>query len=206
MNPVLDSWRYCTTRESRTRVFPDGCRDVIVVRSPRSRHWFVSALDASARSVKVDAHCAYRGWRLRPGTTVDESELAAIARRRGLDGEAIASCCNLDATAAELLSALCGALSLKAAAKRAGVSARTLQRQVAKATGKPPLFWMRLARCRRAALAVRRNTPLAQAAADHGFSDQAHMSREFRHWLALSPREVQRACPETSALEAGGYE
>lgn len=32
--------------------------------------------------------------------------------------------------------------------------------------------------------------PLAELAVDHGFADQAHMTREFRQWLGTTPTRV----------------
>ncbi|WP_243402469.1 helix-turn-helix domain-containing protein [Tamilnaduibacter salinus] len=68
------------------------------------------------------------------------------------------------------------------------LSERSVRRKLAETTGAPPSYWRSLARVRQAGLAlVQSDAPLASIAADFGFSDQPHMSREIRRWFGLTP-------------------
>ena len=85
------------------------------------------------------------------------------------------------------LQALADERDLRRVQRQLGVSERSLQRLVSAATGRPPLYWKRLARLRRAARALGSESPLTALAADHGFADQAHMNLEFQRWMGLTP-------------------
>ncbi|AEG93229.1 helix-turn-helix domain-containing protein [Ramlibacter tataouinensis] len=92
-----------------------------------------------------------------------------------------------------------------AGAGRVGVSERSLERTTARATGQPPRYWRSLSRVRRAAMALRSPASLAEIAADHGYADQAHFSRECLRWLGQSPARL-RASPRLLAVVAqSGY-
>ncbi len=208
-NPILDHWTSCPTGSSETLIFPDGCRDVILRRQPGERwEWLLSELDDSARSVTVSAGSEYIGRRLQPGVGVD---LDALSRAlQGISAEnvsasRIAECCTTDLRTEELLSVLAQGSDAKSAAALAGTSLRTLQRTTVALTGRAPLFWIRLARVRRAAIAVQAGATAIEAATALGFTDQPHMSREFRHWLGVTPGQVARRDPITSGLDSSGF-
>ncbi len=59
------------------------------------------------------------------------------------------------------------------------------------ATERAPLFWLRLARVRRAAAQLRQAPALSELAHSEGFADQAHMTREFRRWLKVTPGQLR---------------
>jgi AraC-like DNA-binding protein len=65
-----------------------------------------------------------------------------------------------------------------------------LQRLLKQQTGRSPVFWLRLARVRRAASRLAHPRNLAELAYDMGYADQAHMTREFRYWLGATPRQI----------------
>jgi AraC-like DNA-binding protein len=46
---------------------------------------------------------------------------------------------------------------------------------------------------------------LAELAADQGFSDQAHMTREFRHWLGVTPAQVRAQVAWRDLMAQSGY-
>ncbi|HHG89275.1 MAG TPA: AraC family transcriptional regulator [Devosia sp.] len=98
-----------------------------------------------------------------------------------------------------------GRANIKMKARELGVSVRTLQRLVRGATRMPPLFWSRLARVRKSARAAVHPVCLAQTACKFGFADQAHMSREFRHWLNISPSGLRSDRHVPGQLEHKGY-
>ena len=74
-----------------------------------------------------------------------------------------------------------------------GLSTRTLQRKTRTATGLPPKRLLTMERFRRAVYEVPlRRAQLSGVAGDLGFSDQAHLTREFQRHAGLTPRAFQR--------------
>ena len=87
-----------------------------------------------------------------------------------------------------------------------GVRIKTLQRLVLKATNRTPTYWLLLARVRKAVKELPLSISLAELAYKHGYSDQAHLSREFKCWFAMSP-SVLRSSPDVlEQLSAQGYD
>jgi AraC-like DNA-binding protein len=75
-----------------------------------------------------------------------------------------------------------------AVARRLGLSERQLERRFAVATGLTPAVYRRVLRFRRL-LEIRDRIPdWAGAAAEAGYFDQAHMTREFTQFTGVSPR------------------
>lgn len=76
-----------------------------------------------------------------------------------------------------------------------GLTVRGLQRLFAEYVGVSPKWVMRRARLHEAALRVDSGDPVdwAQLAADLGYADQAHLSRDFTATLGVSPTGYQRA-------------
>ena len=95
---------------------------------------------------------------------------------------------------------------MAAAARQLAVSERTLQRLVYVATARPPAYWKCLARVRRAAAGLDRAPSLAAWAADHGFADQAHMTREFQRWLGRTPSALLASADLLAVAAASGYQ
>jgi AraC-like DNA-binding protein len=89
--------------------------------------------------------------------------------------------------------ALAAGDSLATAARRLGVSPRGLQRRLRAIGLPPPDFWRLLGRARSAANALPGGAPLAAIAADFGYSDQSHMTREFVRWLGIAPDRLRHA-------------
>lgn len=74
-----------------------------------------------------------------------------------------------------------------------GLSTRTLQRRTRTATGLPPKRLLTMERFRRAVYEVPlRSADLSGVAGDLGFSDQAHLTREFQRHAGLTPGAFQR--------------
>jgi transcriptional regulator GlxA family with amidase domain len=75
-------------------------------------------------------------------------------------------------------------------AARLDLSPRSLQRLAAHYVGMPPVLLLRRRRLQEAAGRVRADpgTDLAALAAELGFADQAHLTREFRLVLGFTPR------------------
>lgn len=76
-----------------------------------------------------------------------------------------------------------------------GLSHRHLLLRFRAATGLSPKEYARIRRFRRA-LSSMRDKPLADVAFDAGYSDQAHLCREFRELSGLTPRGYRLANPQ----------
>jgi len=208
---VLAEWRSAPDMDMCVNVIPDGCCDLIM-RAPQGEkpHWFVSSLDASAYTVSIEAGVFMKGLRLKPGTRIDEKRLLASVQRQHFEFEdlssRIASFTHLPRRVVEALDCLASDVSsIARAATELGVSQRSLQRLLKRETGRPPVYWMLLARVRKAARAAFEPLPLAEIAAMHGYADQAHMSREHKRWLNVSPSKLRCGSEVLDQLSASGY-
>lgn len=85
-----------------------------------------------------------------------------------------------------------GALRIGALAEMSGRSRRQFERQFVDAVGLPAKLFAEIVRFRRAlSLLARSRLPLAQIAADSGYSDQSHLSRECARFYGKSPSRVR---------------
>lgn len=195
-------WQYRAAAEDDALILPDGCVDVIVSR-PESGPPVLAAtsLDAAPRRVRVARGVRMVGIRLQPGVRLDHRALADLWRQApetGIDALARAAMIR-DPEAETLIGLLAGGARLAEAARMAGASPRAVQRRFAAQRLPVPEFWRLLGRVRRAALALGGPEPLAEIACDHGFSDQAHMTRAFARWLGTTPARL-RGDPELLGL------
>ena len=67
------------------------------------------------------------------------------------------------------------------------------------------LIGYKLARIRGAARAMRESLPLVEIAFMHGYADQAHMSREFRRWLNVSPTRLRANSRRLDLIDGSGF-
>lgn len=88
-----------------------------------------------------------------------------------------------------------GQVSVAELTERSGWSTRYLTTRFVAEYGMGPKQAARLVRFDGALTALRRGCPAADVAAGHGYADQAHLSREVRDFLGVSPSEflTQRA-------------
>lgn len=206
----LAAWDFEALSSARVLVLPDGCRDLIICRSADGARRMVSPLDFGPRLSRVEAGSRMQGLRLPPGVVIDGRALAALWRR---DEDLSALPLNLF-EALSLPEDIAEALSLialappsaQAAARRLGVSMRSLQRLLL-STGAPFGYWRGLARVRACArrLIEMPDQALADAAQASGYADQAHMTREMRRWTGLTPTGVRRDAGRAQVLLAPGY-
>jgi AraC-like DNA-binding protein len=225
---VLACWHTATTDASATTVLPDGCSDLILHLDAQGQAgWHISPLADAAIWVPGHAGELWRGYRLQPGTTIDASALLRSVQAiwkparhgdrphggwHGLEAatetlvlEAIDLHTRLDPRAREALHALAHALTVGGAARALGVSERSLERLARRATGQPPRFWRGLARVRNAARQLGSAQPLAEIAADHGYADQAHFSRECLRWLGAPPSRLRQSPALLATVAQAGY-
>lgn len=197
MSVLLEHWRFEARIGGETHVLPDGCRDLIVKHGAGAAPvWFITDIAKTSTLVQSTCWDRYNGFRLLPGVQIDQAALLT-SLEDGLTDAAITE--RLESYVIEI-PAVSEALACLSEAKTGvdkaaadlGVQTRSLQRLLLRKTGKTPVFWMRLARVRRAAVGAAKTNTLVELAYDMGYADQSHMTREFRHWLRATPRQIQR--------------
>lgn len=84
--------------------------------------------------------------------------------------------------------------TLEALSGATGLTRRTLERRFSAMTGLPPGSWLRIRRFQQARTHVAGgHRALADIALEAGYADQAHMTREFQRYEAISPAALRRA-------------
>lgn len=183
-------------------VFPDGCRDVLIIRRPDGPDEIaLTEFDFRPRTAALRPGAEITGYRLRPGAVVSPRALEAIAanhdRAETILGDECGGGSDLDDAIAAL--AAPGA-TVESVSQGLGVSIRTMQRHFLARNLPPPDFWRLLARARRAAGMLPFAAPLAEIASECGFSDQAHMTRDLVRWFGLTPAQLRRNAPVLDLL------
>lgn len=208
---ALDLWRFTARERVAVEVPPDGCRDLIVVVPRRGApSSFVSALADTTETPSFESGDQAVGVRLRPGAEFDEAVLLALLRHgEHIDDSdlaaAIGAAVRLDPRVQEALDCLHEAPTLDIAHAHLGVSERSLQRLLAQRTQRGPLYWRNLARARRCARALGGTWPLAHLAIAHGYSDQAHMTRDLQRWFGNAPSRLRAMPAFLETLAASGH-
>ncbi|HEV7976500.1 helix-turn-helix domain-containing protein [Amycolatopsis sp.] len=191
------------------RIVPDGCLDLIVgdgavfVAGPDTRGWESESTSTlhgirfrpgRAPGVLGVAADELRDQRVeladlwgRHGVLTAERLLTEPAALAGFVGENLRS--TPDPEVAELVRRLeTGVPRVSAAIGDLAVSERQLRRRFTQAIGYGPATFLRVARLQRA-IARAGSTTLASLAADAGYADQAHLSRDCRELTGVTPGE-----------------
>ncbi len=189
----------------RRRILPDGCMDLIWA----GDRLFVAGPDTAARMHDVRADVDYVGLRMSAGvgpallglpaqaltdecpdldavwgdrparalqTVVAEDALNALPRWAAQRARSAA----LDPLGPAILILATDGVPAADTADRLGLTTRTLHRAALRLFGYGPRHLTRIQRFTRALDAARSGLPLAAVAAEHGYADQAHLSREAR--------------------------
>ncbi len=193
--PYFHQWSYTVETDETSIVLPDGCTDIIVISNDESE---ISGLhstswDISPRRVRLRAGTSLTGFRLRPGATIDLRDLGTEAHSAANLAAQISSVVRHDQEITQIIDDIgLPGRSVAELAKQQGVSERTLQRHF-KGLSLPSLgFWRQLGRARRAVQALPCRVPLTEIALEYGYSDQAHMTREFVRWFGKTPVQLRR--------------
>jgi AraC-like DNA-binding protein len=211
VSALLQAWRHTCRESEGALVLPDGCQDLIGEQFPgQAPSWKLSPLMDRACRVAAPVGQRYVGYRLLPGAQINVAALLLAVKGLELDDSpAVLSHLDvevvIDGRVNEALQSLASERDVRRAQRQLGVSERTLERLLRSRTGRTPVYWKRLARLRGTARNLGNATPLAELAAAQGYSDQAHMNLEFRHWLGMSPAQVRQQGAVSELLGESGY-
>lgn len=222
---ILDVWSYTASQVATKAhgspkdrvgaILPDGCRDVILVRSEHGPALLIQTrLQDRTQLPGQYGAATLTGFRLRPGHSVDVYEVARASRNQLLDPDLVMASVNEITSARrtgndrpesgrqlaskghvsrqlaidEAIEALADSeTTLNRASGQVGLRPRSLQRLFLSASLPPPSFWSQLARARRAGRDISGGLSIADVAARQGFVDQAHLSRHMRRWFGQPP-------------------
>jgi hypothetical protein len=198
----------------RFNLWPDGVESVLYgpSLSAEMKGWFVGGVVVCGAAFRAERGYALLGMGLDeirdlrldlahfwPGRMTEVNERLYVARsfreRIGVMCDFLRTILRTDLTVhADFLAAFAGIAEPGAAEPPAvgddSVSSRTLRRHFVRYTGLSPRQVGRMVRVQRALarLAQVPHTALADLACAEGFSDQAHLSREFKRLLGVGPR------------------
>lgn len=213
--PGIVLWRSAIEAGSARRILPDGCLDLIW----DGARLFVAGPDTAARWHDAPSGTTYVGLRCAAGTgpallgvPADElrdrsPELAALwsdARARrladrleadpaaGLAAWAEARACDapVDPLGPAVLRMATGGRAPAVMSEALGLGARGLHRLCGRLFGYGPRRLVRIVRMGLALDAARAGVPLARVAADCGYADQPHLTREIRALAGATPTEL----------------
>jgi AraC-like DNA-binding protein len=196
-----------------TRVLPDGCMDlmaidgVLVVAGPDTSAFLSRSNDIVAirfapglapRVLGVPA-VALRDQRVALADLWPRAEVSAVADAvahdglRGLESVAAQRVQPVDPVVPEVLAGVRRGLAVGAIARATGLGERQLNRRCRLAFGYGPRTLARVLRLRRAVARIRDDGALADIAAECGYADQAHLSREIRALAGCTPTALRPA-------------
>jgi len=87
----------------------------------------------------------------------------------------------------------CENLSLETLAREVGLSSYALLRLFKKELGISPYLLQTGLRIQKAKECLKADTPLALTAANCGFTDQSHMTKQFKKWIGITPGEYYKS-------------
>jgi len=205
---VAAAWCLAPAEASSSLIPADGCFDLIVEEDAHGRRSaFVYTPVTSAHWVASAAGTRVLGIRVRPGfgaALVDcERELQRLVARDERDEPTALD--HLEALVVSATSAVvppglirefvamaqAAAGSHRLTTASTGGAERELQRACRRWLGLTPKSFLRIERAWAARGAIREGQPLAAVAADLGYADQAHLTREIRQLFGVTPRELR---------------
>ncbi|KJY75257.1 helix-turn-helix domain-containing protein [Vibrio nigripulchritudo] len=207
---IIEIWKSKADADKRAFVIPDGCQDVIIVQPNQASPVVnVSPLYTQTIAVDIEKGTEMLGFRLQPGCSFKGLDLAAL-KQKPFDEtwleDYIENNTRVNDNVWELLQCIRkepGDITSIAAVL--GISIRTLQRTLKQHTSQSPLFWLRLARVRQCAKAIITSGNHSDIAYDFQYSDQAHMCREVKHWLGVTPTQLATRQDIRAQLFDEGY-
>lgn len=194
-SPRAHRWNYVAEADEISIVLPDGCIDLVVLSCGKTGNTaaHITDWDFAPRSIRLVAGTCVTGYRLRPGAIFDFAKFEIANCDVSTLEQEVANMTRHDQEVSEIIDALClPGNSVDRLSRQQGVSERTLQRHFKKLSIPTPGFWRQLGRARRAVKALPCRVPLAEIALEYGYSDQAHMTREFVRWFGQTPLQLRQ--------------
>jgi len=205
---VAAAWSLAPGKVTASLVPADGCFDLIVEEDACGRRSaFVYTPVTAAHWVCIEPGTRVLGVRVRPGLGAAlvecESELQRLVGRDGCEEPTQLGHLEALVVSATSASAPPGLVQEFVAVARStagshrlttpstGAAERALQRACRRWLGLSPKAFLRIERAWAARRAIREGQPLAAVAADLGYADQAHLTREIRQLLGVTPRELR---------------
>lgn len=200
---VAAVWSSVAVVPSATLVAADGCFDLIVRTTNRGHvSAFVYTPVTRAHYATVEAGDRYVGVRLRPGfgaALLQHTELVTAAEQfancpeelESIVANAVETCGEQPSIVADFVEEarkFAGNLRLT---RGSTARERELQRACHRWLGLSPKAFLRIERVWAAREAIRAGRPLATVSADFGYADQAHLTREVRELLGVTPRALR---------------
>jgi AraC-like DNA-binding protein len=180
---VVDGRAFLTGAMTHARPARVVEREVLLLRIgiPHAREWLRVPLaeltDLVVPLDEIDRELVFDVERFVEGAQASDAPRTAPAHARDLRL----------ATAAR---ALANGEPVRAAAARVALTERHLERMFRDRVGVTPKLFTRITRFRNAVFAARAGVPLATAAAESGYADQAHFTREVQALAGRSPRAL----------------
>jgi AraC-like DNA-binding protein len=208
---VLTAWSVQVQTAELTWVLPDGCQDLIWCGSESGvGNWFVTDLADTAYAVQCKPGEVFIGFRCKPGVQFASEPLLQALQDCHLDDSIhilshLDECTSIKHDVLEALMALAQTSSVADSARLLGISERSLERHLQRHTNRTPCYWRNLARVRRAGAELALSDSLSTLAANHGYADQAHMSRAFKQWFGHTPQSLKKNPALLAALSNSGY-
>lgn len=190
---LYHKWEYTAKSDEVAIVQPDGCCDVILIsHADGPTKIKVTEWDMQPYTVQVLAGTSFSGYRLRPGASLPPQIFTHEELKKAEVEDVIKSETNADPEIFDIIDALTQPnATVNNIARQTGVTTRTLQRHFSHFSLPVPDFWRLLGRARRSARALAISAPLKDIAYAYGYSDQAHMTREFVRWFGCSPTQLR---------------
>jgi AraC-like DNA-binding protein len=140
----------------------------------------------------IEPHCVFAdGLRERHGTGITAAPELCDLSDEDVRPAGVRPSNRIDPRLVQTLNALTDrSASLPSLAADVGLSSQRLRALAREQLGMPLTRWRVWARLRRAAEALQAGQSLADAAATAGFSDQAHLTRQMREMMGLTPAAV----------------
>lgn len=101
--------------------------------------------------------------------------------------------CNISAAAISVIRTNNGNISISALSRKFEMSQRWLEKLFKREVGLTIKQYARVVRCQYASLAHNSSNSWAKVAADCGYTDQSHLTREFRSILGMTPSRADRS-------------
>ncbi|ODU04842.1 MAG: DNA-binding protein [Pseudonocardia sp. SCN 72-51] len=168
-------------------------RAAALIVSPMAPHRILAIRDLV--TYFIEPHCLFAD-RLRQRY---DAGIAAAPELGELRESDVAAACRgqseeLDPRLVTALAVLAGSnLAMPSLAAEIGLSPQRLRALARRELGMPLTRWRVWSRLRRAVEALQSGMPLAEAAITAGFSDQAHLTRQMREMMGLTPSVVLQA-------------